>query len=440
MDNKTAKILFLFAILFCFSVFADKYGAKIGGPCYVLSGSVTKYKVVLDGLDDSYIYRVKWHDIVDAEAVSSGSYIFVKAPSGKASFTVSCDVDFADPGSRDGLLHSSAKLEVLTGVDGNKLPVLFGNVEHKTNSVKNIKFLRYRLVENLSAEGWKNMLVDYAKDMAKNAPNSFELETMRPAYRLKMNYDALEKLANEDVEAVKKANGGTNNLNWCWNLLKPYDGHGVVSCLDKHDFAGAWRKTDCQNGQFDVGGQGNSLAQRFFWFIGRAYAKDFWEEWYACWTSEFKRHGAREPVLEGLARDYHTFEVFLMPFSYEALNAGDETLLFLERDKAPLGHKVEKKEVLTWWEANKDAYDRNLSAEEGLEKALKNAESSIRYLETDPKEPEILKKWAEEIADYYKKPFDQREKDYWYYIIGDAMPNNAGHLNEIISEILKQSR
>ena len=46
MDNKTAKILFLFAILFCFSVFADKYGAKIEGPCYVLSGSVTKYKVV----------------------------------------------------------------------------------------------------------------------------------------------------------------------------------------------------------------------------------------------------------------------------------------------------------------------------------------------------------------------------------------------------------
>ena len=166
MKNKTTFMLVFLAMILSGSIFADNFYAKIEGPRFVSTDSITVYKVVLEGLNDSYIFRVKWHDIVSAEGVSSGSVLFVKAPSGKATFTIGCDVDFADPGSVDGLLHSSAELEVSADFGENKLSALFGNVEYKTNSVKSIEFVRHHLVENLSAEGWKNMLVDYAKDMS----------------------------------------------------------------------------------------------------------------------------------------------------------------------------------------------------------------------------------------------------------------------------------
>ena len=432
MKNKTTFMLVFLAMILSGSIFADNFYAKIEGPRFVSTDSITIYKVVLEGLNDSYIFRVKWHDIVSAEGVSSGSVLFVKAPSGKATFTIGCDVDFADPGSVDGLLHSSAELEVSADFGENKLSALFGNVEYKTNSVKSIEFVRHHLVENLSAEGWKNMLVDYAKDMAKNAPNEFELNTMRPAYRLKMNYDALEKLTDKDVEAVKKANGGTNNLNWCWNLLKPRNiFHGGPLHLEKYDFASAWRKTDVDIAKKD------SIKDRFFWFIGGTYAKDFWDEWYTCWTAEVQSPKPRKEVLGKLKVDFWSLEIYLLPFLYEALKAGDETLLLIVKNREPFDYTIDKKDVMTWLEERREFFSKNISAEDGLKKALKNAECSIRFLGTDSVELEILKKWAEEIAEYYKKPVDQREKAYWYYMIGD----DIRHPNEIISEILlKQSR
>ncbi|MBO7435916.1 hypothetical protein J6U76_08015 [bacterium] len=433
------KISFLFVILSLgYTVSADPISAKIEGPIYLLKDSPARYKVVLEGLDDNYIFRVLWHDVVNAQAVSSGQYLIVKAPSVPSNLTLSCDVDYADPGSTDKLLRSTASYEVLVGGDDGHRKAAAAEV--KTNQVEEIYFYRHRMVEKLTVSEWHDMLVEFAKNMG-DFKREIELDAMRPPYRLKMNYAALETLTEKDVEAVKLANNGTNKLNWCWNLLKPRDGsYGGPSYLEKQDLAGAWRKTNFKMKPLDLGAHADALRERFFWYVGQAYAKDIWEEWYACFKAEAKKALPRKLVLEKLIQDFSTLEVYLLPYLYDAFEAGDETLARVKWDEDYFYNifnydpELSKNYLRTWWKAHKDAYERKLSAEEGLREALKNAEASIKYLETDPREPEILRAWAKEIKEYYETPLKERKKEYWYYVIGDAPVATNEDIWEILSK------
>ncbi len=284
-------------------------------------------------------------------------------------------------------------------------------------------------VMNLKA--WHDLLLDLSKNLGKENQRVEEFNFMRPIHCLNMYYSVLGTITDKDVEEVKKANAGTNTLSWCWTRLHPYlyTVTCPISSPNKYDFANAWRKTDCEPKK-DMINNGTSPQLRFFWFVMQAYAENIWDEWYECWKSESKKASSRNSVLKQLKTDFASMEIFLLPYLYEAMKSGDETLFRLISNNggsfqhpAPHDHifqNMEKKEdFFLWWEANKDSYKRDLSAEEGLKQAIQNAELSIKYLETSPEEITVLKKWSDEIGEYYRKPVTLRDKAYWYYNIGD---------------------
>lgn len=278
---------------------------------------------------------------------------------------------------------------------------------------------------------WHDLLLDLSKNLGKENQRVEEFNFMRPIHCLNMYYSVLGTITDKDVEEVKKANAGTNTLSWCWTRLHPYlyTITCPISSPNKYDFANAWRKTDCKP-KPDMINNGTSPQLRFVWFVMQAYAEDIWNEWYECWKSETKKACPRKSVLMKLKFDFASLEIFFLPYLYEAMRSGDETLLsIISSDGGSFQHPVphdhifqnmkKKEDFFAWWEANKDSYKRELSAEEGLKQAIQNAVLSVKYLETSPEEIAVLNKWADEIGAYYRKPAALREKAYWYYNIGD---------------------
>ena len=292
---------------------------------------------------------------------------------------------------------------------------------------------RHNAAEKLTIEDWHSMLIDLSKDMSKIGAKVLELNEMRPFYRLNMYYSVLGTLSSEDVESVKSANAGTNTLAWCWNLLYPERGLVSTYFNSSEEFAAGWQKTDVRT-RFSSESEYNAFVLRFFWFVVQGYAKDIWEEWYSCWKNEVKREEPRKFVTNKLKVDFGYLEAFLLPYLYEAMKAGDETLIYVimtegihsTPNNSDFSTIKTKEHFFVWWEANKNAYKRNLSVENGLAEALENARFSIKYLETSPLETEVLKIWANEIRSYYSKPLAIRDRDYWYYRIGEDKIDNLG--------------
>ena len=292
---------------------------------------------------------------------------------------------------------------------------------------------RHETAEKLTLADWRNMLVDLSEDMGKIGGKVLELNEMRPFYRLCMYYSVLGTLRPEDVESVKSANAGTNTLAWCWSLLYPERGPVSTYFNSPEEFAAGWQKTDVRT-KFNSESEYNAFVLRFFWFIVQGYAKDIWEEWYSCWKTEVNRNEPRKFVTDKLKIDFGYLEIYLLPYLYEAMKAGDETLIYVIRregihstpNNSDFSTIKTKEHFFIWWEANRSVYNRDLSAEKGLEQALKNAEFSVKYLETSPLEMEALKIWADEIRSYYSKPLTIRDKDYWYYRIGEDKIDNLG--------------
>lgn len=284
---------------------------------------------------------------------------------------------------------------------------------------------------SMTLEAWHDLLLDLSKNLDKENQKVEEFNFMRPMYSLNMYYSVLGTITEKDVEEVKKANAGTNTLSWSWSRLHPY--LYTIACPmasdDKFEFANAWRKSKYEPKK-DTINDGISPQLRFVWFVMQAYAENIWDEWYECWKNETKKPAPRISVLKKLKSDFASLEIFLLPYLYEALKVGDDTLLrIISSDNGSFQHPVPhdhifqnlktKEDFFLWWDSNRDSYMRKLSAEEGLKQAVQNAELSVKYLETSPSEIQILKKWAEEIGEYYRKPVGLREKAYWYYNIGD---------------------
>jgi len=148
--------------------------------------------------------------------------------------------------------------------------------------------------EKHTLSDWHNMLVEAAKDMSKIGPVQLEMNLMRPFYRFGMYYSVLDTITEKDVEAVKEANGGTNTLHRTWQFLSPRRGCRPSLHLYRHDFACAWHKKDITSGALNIDGDDGDIISRFFWFVGQAYAKNIWEEWYDCWKNEIKKEKPRK--------------------------------------------------------------------------------------------------------------------------------------------------
>lgn len=121
------------------------FSATIDGPEKIGHGSVFEYKAILEGLDESLIFRVDWHIDPDFIHTTSGQYATVTSPTYLNSMVLACDVYVGYPDTTNSLLCLQASINVVladpifkferdnfednTITDTSLVPI-FGNVDY----------------------------------------------------------------------------------------------------------------------------------------------------------------------------------------------------------------------------------------------------------------------------------------------------------------------
>ena len=107
----------------------------------------------------------------------------------------------------------------------------------------------------------------------------------------------------------------------------------------------------------------------YWWYDGRKYATNIWNDFYACWRYEQTRANPRPTVLKQLADEIACMGITLLPIVKDAIQGGDNTLgpvLESLAEKLEIGG-ITNMNYLAWYQQNGSQYE--LPACEGLEAA-----------------------------------------------------------------------
>lgn len=158
------------------------------------------------------------------------------------------------------------------------------------------------------------------------------------------------------------------------------------------------------------------IALPWFWYEGRNFLPQMWEEWYECWKFESNRAKPRERILLALSNEANSYTFHFAPFVYEAIKAGDKTLEkyykfdFLKKFEEP---GSENDGFLARWEKNNDKFV--FPKCEGFDSAEKRLEGKKTAFEQE--QIDVIKEWCRKSAKYYANP--PAKPDYWYYRLDD---------------------
>lgn len=171
----------------------------------------------------------------------------------------------------------------------------------------------------------------------------------------------------------------------------------------------------------------------YWWYDGRKYATNIWNDFYACWQYEQTRANPRPTVLKQLADEIACMGITLLPIVKDAIQGGDNTLgpvLESLAEKLEIGG-ITNMNYMAWYQQNGSKYE--LPACEGLEAAkLRIADTNyvnefegIYYpnipgymtVRTSRARPGFMKIYADQLKCFYTNhPF---VPDYWYYKLPD---------------------
>ena len=111
----------------------------------------------------------------------------------------------------------------------------------------------------------------------------------------------------------------------------------------------------------------------FWWYEGRKYMPELWNEWYVCWCKEMKKESPSENVVKELLNDVASFGMYTLPHIEDSIKHGDYSLdpllKKLNSDYETFHLPETCKEFLNWYSTN--SYKYTLPPCEGLENVRK---------------------------------------------------------------------
>ncbi len=171
----------------------------------------------------------------------------------------------------------------------------------------------------------------------------------------------------------------------------------------------------------------------YWWYDGRKYATNIWNDFYACWQYEQTRANPRPTVLKELADEIACMGITLLPIVKNAIQGGDNTLgpvLESLAEKLEIGG-ITNMNYLVWYQQNGSKYE--LPACEGLEAAkLRIADTNYvnefegifdpnipgyMTVRTSDAWPGFMKLYADQLKCFYTN--HPSVPNYWYYKLSD---------------------
>ena len=171
----------------------------------------------------------------------------------------------------------------------------------------------------------------------------------------------------------------------------------------------------------------------YWWYEGRKYATNIWQDFYTCWRLERARETPRPTVLKELADEIACMGITLLPIVKDAIQAGDDTLDPVLKSlavKLEIGG-ITNMNYLAWYQQNGSKYE--LPPCEGLEAAkLRIADTNyVNELEgifnfnvpghatarTSDAYHGYMKLYKDQMDYFYTH--HPKIPDYWYYKLPD---------------------
>ena len=167
----------------------------------------------------------------------------------------------------------------------------------------------------------------------------------------------------------------------------------------------------------------------YWWYDGRKYATNIWNDFYQCWQYEQSRPASRPTVLKQLAEEIAEMGISTLPIVKNAIQGGDTTLNLVLKalaERLKIGD-ITNMNYLTWYSQNERKYelppceglwaakakilDTNFVNEiDGIFNTNINSRISDAY-------PGFMQLYADQINCFYTN--HPSVPDYWYYKLPD---------------------
>ena len=159
----------------------------------------------------------------------------------------------------------------------------------------------------------------------------------------------------------------------------------------------------------------SSSYKYFWWYEGRRYLPEIWNDWLNCWRAEQRLEKPRKAVEEGLLSEITGYGYHIFPYLYNELRLGDKSMskVLEEMSKPEKGSWIFE-DFPSWWEKNQKNF--SFTNPEGYEsikaKLLLGAFPYSKLMLGD------MDRWNKNIKKFYADPNNLKE-NYWYYKISD---------------------
>jgi hypothetical protein len=173
-------------------------------------------------------------------------------------------------------------------------------------------------------------------------------------------------------------------------------------------------------------------AMYYWWYEGRKYLPEIWNDWYSCWQKEQSREKPRKVVFELLAEDLNQLSYHIAPFVYKAIKDGDGSLTNYFKGVKPVGGIFSRKTepYTTWWE--REQKNCALPACEGLDAASKRLGNMEELFNEDMLK--MIQTLSDAAKEYYSKP--RGKTDYWYYNLVDDQDYSGEDASQKLNEAI----
>ena len=149
----------------------------------------------------------------------------------------------------------------------------------------------------------------------------------------------------------------------------------------------------------------------FWWYEGRKYMPNIWENWYACWQMENGRDNPRELVLNQLANEIAGFGYHIFPYLTNAIETDSTLTNVLLSLRGPQHGGWIFEDFSKWYRENKARF--TLPECETLKKAMER--TSLDKMPISKSNKDDMLRWQKNEEQFYTT--NSFNNYYWYYKI-----------------------